>query len=398
MASIDRRKTKAGEKRYEVRYRTPEGTERSKTFRTYKDAQRFSATVEADKLRGAWVDPRAAWVTFKDYAEQWRATRVHRRSTQAQVEANLRRHVYPHFGDRPLGSIRPSEIQAWVQGRSDELAATTVVVVYRYLSSIFRTAVTDQLLLKSPCVGIRLPKRERGSVVPLRTEQVLALIEAVPAHYRALVVLGAGSGLRQGRSARLTLEHVDFLRRRLDVAQQLLLLPKLAPELAPPKTNASYRTVPLPDVVIDELAVHLAKYPATNDLGLIFTNDGGAPIDRTRFSADVWRPAVERAGVPKGVGFHALRHYYASLLISQERASRPSRPVSGTPAPPRRSTHTLTSGPTRRTTRGAAIDRILGAPGMLAGIAAAGVARFAGHGWRAAATVAYVRYGSSWIV
>jgi hypothetical protein len=49
----------------------------------------------------------------------------------------------------------------------------------------------------------------------------------------------------------------------------------------------------------------------------IFTDDGGAPISRTRFSADIWRPAVERAGVPKGVGFHGLRHYYASLLISQ---------------------------------------------------------------------------------
>jgi integrase len=29
----------------------------------------------------------------------------------------------------------------------------------------------------------------------------------------------------------------------------------------------------------------------------------------------MWVPAVERAGVPKGVGFHALRHYFATLLI-----------------------------------------------------------------------------------
>jgi hypothetical protein len=36
------------------------------------------------------------------------------------------------------------------------------------------------------------------------------------------------------------------------------------------------------------LAAHLAKCPATNNLGLIFTDDGGAPISRTRFSADVW--------------------------------------------------------------------------------------------------------------
>ena len=29
----------------------------------------------------------------------------------------------------------------------------------------------------------------------------------------------------------------------------------------------------------------------------------------------VWRPVVKAAGLPRGTGFHALRHYYASLLI-----------------------------------------------------------------------------------
>jgi len=29
----------------------------------------------------------------------------------------------------------------------------------------------------------------------------------------------------------------------------------------------------------------------------------------------VWRPAARSAGIPSGVGFHALRHFYASLLI-----------------------------------------------------------------------------------
>jgi integrase len=28
-----------------------------------------------------------------------------------------------------------------------------------------------------------------------------------------------------------------------------------------------------------------------------------------------WRAAVEMAGLPAGTGLHALRHYYASLLI-----------------------------------------------------------------------------------
>jgi Phage integrase, N-terminal SAM-like domain len=78
------------------------------------------------KLTGAYVDPAAGRVTLRTYAEQWRKMQVHRVSTAAQVETNLRRHVYPTFGDRALGSVRPSELQAWVRGRSDELSAGTV--------------------------------------------------------------------------------------------------------------------------------------------------------------------------------------------------------------------------------------------------------------------------------
>ncbi len=56
-----------------------------------------------------------------------------------------------------------------------------------------------------------------------------------------------------------------------------------------------------------------ARFPA-GACGFVFTNDDGNPIRRTRFS-DMWRPLVHRAGLPEGVGFHQLRHFYASLLI-----------------------------------------------------------------------------------
>jgi integrase len=119
--------------------------------------------------------------------------------------------------------------------------------------------------------------------------------------------------MRQGELFGLTVDHIDFLRKQVSVDRQLVLLPKCAPTFGPPKTQASYRTIPLPVVVVDALAVHLAAYPV-GEQGLVFTNAAGAAIRRTRFS-DVWRPAVAAAKAPQGTGFHTLRHYYASLLI-----------------------------------------------------------------------------------
>ena len=102
----------------------------------------------------------------------------------------------------------------------------------------------------------------------------------------------------------------------------------------------------------DELAAHLAKYPAGKELGLIFTNDQGEPISRTRFSVDVWQPAVSAAKIPKGVGFHALRHYYASLLIAESASVKTVQARLGHATPSRRSIPTPTSGPIPRTRPG----------------------------------------------
>lgn len=80
----------------------------------------------------------------------------------------------------------------------------------------------------------------------------------------------------------------------------------------PTKTRASNRTIPLPQVVVDALAEHVATFPLGRD-GLVFTLDG-EPITRQLFG-HVWRPAARAAGIPQGKGVHLLRHYYASLLI-----------------------------------------------------------------------------------
>ena len=89
-------------------------------------------------VTGQYVDPRAGKVTFRDYAEQWRAMQMHGPSSRAHVETMLRRHAYPFLGDRPMANILPSEVQGWVAQLSagdpslkrKPLAPNTVGVVH----------------------------------------------------------------------------------------------------------------------------------------------------------------------------------------------------------------------------------------------------------------------------
>ena len=307
MASIKKRP----DGRYRARYRDPSGKEHARHFARKVDAERFLTRIEHSKLTGGYVDPRAGRVTFGEWAEQWQAAQIWRPSSAAAVETSFRQHALPRFGARPLAGIRPSEVQAWIRELSDTLAPATVKLAYRFFASAMRAAVRDRMLASSPCVDVKLPELVRERVVPLELDQVQSLANVIPERYSALVIVGAGTGLRQGEAFGLTVDRIDFLRRTLTVDRQLVTPGRGEPKLGPPKTKASHRTIPLPDVVLDALSQHVAVFPPD---GIVFTNGRGEPIRRSVFSR-VWRRAVGASGVPAGTTFHDLRHHYASLLI-----------------------------------------------------------------------------------
>ena len=245
---------------WQATVRGPDGRERTKTFRTMVEAQRWRTAELVAMNAGEWVDPRAGKVAFGDFAEDWRRSQVHRPATADLVESHMRNHVLPKFGARPLASIRPSDVQTWVKGLSDDLAPATIKLVFRYTSMVFKAAVVDGLIARNPCVGAKLPPRPRVQVVPLETAEVLAVIEAMPDHLRCAAALGAGTGLRQGEAMGVTVDRVDFLRRQLVIDRQLVTPQRGRPYLGPLKTPASVRTLPLPDFVLGELARHLERF------------------------------------------------------------------------------------------------------------------------------------------
>ncbi|MEQ6901775.1 tyrosine-type recombinase/integrase [Nocardioides sp. YIM 152588] len=320
MASIQKRP----DGRWRTRYRDPVGKEFSRHFTRKVGAQRWLDETTAAIVTGQYVDPNAGRMLFRQYAEGWRAAQVHRPTSEAHVETTLRRHVYPYFGDKPIASILPSEIQAWVKRLAAEpvtakgkpLSPASVGVAHGIVSTIFRSAVRDRRIVANPCEGTRLPRAERRRVMPLTTAQVEALREAVPPEFRSLVVLAAGTGMRQGEIFGLTRDRLRLLGANpvVVVDRQLLTRIRAGTEFGPLKTRASYRTIPLPAVVVAALNDHIPRYDVAED-GLMFTLCG-QPITRQAFG-HVWRGPARSVGlnIHTGTGMHALRHYYASLLI-----------------------------------------------------------------------------------
>jgi integrase len=256
---------------------------------------------------------------------------VHREQTTALTERSLRLYVNPVIGDFALASIRPAHIQQLVKQLADELAPSTVAVVYGYVASIFKSAVRDRLIGRTPCDGIRLPPIPRRHMFipdPVAVETVAGFL---PARYRVVPKAGARTGLRPSELFGLEVDCIDFLRREVRVRQQLVTSPAAgnAAYLAAPKTAQSDRTMPVTAGTIDLLAAHLAEFPVTEtevedrtdprkpvrrSARLLFITSRGEPVKRSAWSG-VWAPAARKAGFPPRTGLHSCRHLFASALI-----------------------------------------------------------------------------------
>jgi integrase len=196
---------------------------------------------------------------------------------------------------------------------------------------MLNAAVDDDVIAKNPCLAssVRRPKRAQSKIEPWSVERVARVAEELPERYRIVAVLGAGLGLRQGEIFGLSPDDVDFLRGSVEVRRQVRVHSDGSLEFNLPK-GRKIRTVPLPVVVREALAAHLAAFPAEvvslpwgakdgplTPVELVVSSRERKAMNRNYFNAHIWKPALGAAGVPTGRenGCHALRHHFASVLL-----------------------------------------------------------------------------------
>jgi integrase len=321
-------------KRYRVRYLDPAHTERSQSFDRKADAERFRNSTATDVDRGVWTDPGAGRITLAAYAVEYQSRQVSDINTRETVARRLRASILPVLGDRTLAELaaRPGIIQSWIAGLP--LAPSTVRVVVGTLSAVLASAVADGLIPANPCqsAAVKRPRVPTRRVQPWTAERVTAVRSALPSRFRAIVDLGSGLGLRQGEIFGISPDDIDWLRPGGAVVHVRRQVRQVggAFVFSPPK-DGKERDVPLADPVAMALSAHLAAHPAARvtlpwgtpdgkpvTVALMVTSPAGTAVAKSTFNR-VWRTALRRAGVTPsremGTGCHALRHYFASMLL-----------------------------------------------------------------------------------
>ena len=204
-----------------------------------------------------------------------------------------------------MDDVKPSDVKRWTTKLAGNFAPSTVYATYRRFAQIMGDAVDDGIIPRSPCSRKTAPPQAKQRPYVATTDQVWALYDAMPEHLRVAVLIGAFVGLRVAEAAALRVSDVDFMRG--------IVTPAIQYPARPLKREEHKAALPIPN----ELALILAANVQLYGVETVVTNEIGRSSSPWAIERAIRSSRTKVAGLPAGFRFHDLRHYLASLLISQ---------------------------------------------------------------------------------
>ena len=333
-------------------------------------AQTVMTQALADHARGLLAAPES--ITVSDYADKWLNRQKHLSANSLRAYRGELDYALQYIGKVRLRDVRPTHLkdlmvklsEQVMAGLGQTMAPRTQSKVLTRLRSLFREAVSDQIIYVSPVEGVRKVKTPSAEAVGtvLDFGQAARFQEVGQALYGAdlcrlwpALFTAVSVGLRRGEVMGLAWEQVDFKKGVLHIRQQLKV-EHGKPVLGTLKTQHSRRDVFIPEslrLLLQGLRERQEAERAVlgsvwRETGAVFaTTDGGwtHPANLTRALSHIieWSEpsaiekraravravvssdalacleAVARAGdkLPD-LSPHDLRHTYATLALRRK--------------------------------------------------------------------------------
>lgn len=293
--------------------------------RTRKEVAEKLKVALRDQQRGLPVAP--ARQTVAQFLDEWlrdvKAPSV-RPKTIRIYEQCIRLYLKPALGKHQLTKLTAPMVQRMLNELSASgLKPNTVQRTCDVLKNALGHAVKWDLVPRNVATLVDPPRFERATIRFLTAAQAKALLRTVSGdRLEALYTVALAMGLRQGEALGLRWQDIDFTSNTLTVNVALQRVDGQL-VLVEPKTQQGYRTLTLPQVVVDALRNHqtaqnLARAVASSqwvETGLVFTTWKGTAVD-ARNVVRQFKAHLSAANLPD-MRWHDLRHSCASLLLAQ---------------------------------------------------------------------------------
>lgn len=277
--------------------------------------------------------------TVAQFLDRWIAEKIaptRRPSTADSYRRLVRTHITPNIGYIQLAKLTPQDVERVIARMREQGKAPRMQQYMRaVLRAAFNQALKWGLVARNVVTLTDSPKVERYVTHPLTRAQAQTLLNAARGdRYEALYGAALWLGLRRGEVLGLRWEDIDLDTRTLRVEQALHAIGGQL-VIAPPKTENSRRTLPLPAALVPILRVHRARQLEERlkagvhwqDHGLVFCTSRGTPISPRNLVRD-FKAFLTKAGLPD-VRFHDLRHSCASILAANGVPARVAMEILG---------------------------------------------------------------------
>jgi integrase len=315
VASIHVQKNRTGNT-YRVSWRD-DGRQRTLTFANPARAQWFRTLQEGhgteEALRvlelheiGRRVPTVAEWLDL--YIDGLTGVQP---ATVNRYRAYARDDINPFMGSLPLTAVTESTIRRWVQALRG--SGKTIANKHGFVSAAFKQAAKSGLIVANPCQDTRLPRTGREEMVILTPDEFRLLHGFIPrARWQDLAAWLLATGMRFSEATALTAAEINLDEETCRIWRAWKYSGNYRPELGPPKSRKSVRTINLPPEALDVIDLSTPSW--------LFTNGAGNPVRAQEFYNGGWKPGLERAaaaGLRKKPRVHDLRHTCVSWMIQQ---------------------------------------------------------------------------------
>jgi integrase len=249
-------------------------------------------------------------------------------STKNRNESYLRKWIVPRWGEYRPSDIKSVAVEEWLDSlvldagnkKGKPLAGGTKVKIRNIMSAIFRHGMRHELLPRveatNPMKYVRQSGKRQSIPVVLEVEQFQSLFGALQQRERTMVLVDCGSGLRCGELIGLQWRDIDFARKQMSVTRSVVEM-----VTGKVKTEASQKTVPLDDFMIEELLAWYRITPYQKPEDWVFASDspragarrGKQPYWPMTIMRMVIKPVAKRLGIGN-ISWHTFRHTYSCLL------------------------------------------------------------------------------------
>lgn len=314
---------KRADGRYEGRYligKSPEGKRKygyiyGKKYAVVKERLTAKKAQYANNKKN---EENTCPILFRTWIYQWERS-AHfvglKLSTQQKYLQMLEKHILPYWEDKRMDELEDENIRAFMAClASKELSGSMIRDIMRLLRELLKDAVKMKVLMQMPDFSSDILMKRKSETKVLSKEEQKRLQECAEEKDLA-ALLSLYTGLRLGEICALKWKDIDWYYQTLTVERTVQRLTveggaaKTNLVVSTPKSQASFRTVPLPHFLIRALE---KRRLTVNPEAYIMGNDV-RPGDPRTIQARFQR-LLKRACIPP-MHFHSLRHTFTTRLL-----------------------------------------------------------------------------------